>query len=82
MGKTEDSEHRSLMTVKDPLIFIYKSNTSLNASTLEFQSFDIFTNPREIKARIVTMYPASEDQARLYEEHHGKIFKEVNHGKV
>ena len=75
MGTTEDCGYRPLMTITKPLLVQYKMAGTFNASTAEFQHFDVICQPIEIKARIVTMYPADEEQTRLYNEHCDKLFR-------
>ena len=76
MGKREGSEHRALVQINHPLVFGYKVNKTLNASTIEFDYFDKFAKPKHIESRIVSCYEASEEQARLYQEACDKLFKE------
>ena len=75
MGETDDSQHRPLMAIKKPLLFQYKKTEALNSVSIQFQAFCNISKPQEILSRIVTMYPATEEQCRLYTEHCAKIFK-------
>ena len=68
---------QDLRTVLFPLLIRYIPHTALNASSVEFQLFDKINKPTEIRSRIVTMYEADHEQARLYKKHRDRLYKEV-----
>ena len=82
LGEVDSKDITGLLKIKYPLLMQYELHKSLGGSTAKFQHFDMITKPKEIRALIVTMYPATKEQTRLYQEQRVKLFPEVNDGQV
>ena len=75
MGYVEEDSMETFQEIHDPLLFQYRTHSSLNGISIDFQPFDKYVKPRKIKSQLVTSFDPDLEQTRLYEEYHAIIFE-------
>ena len=67
MGFT-DGHKQGVQEIEQPLLFVYKQNSTLNSIQMDFSHYDPVAKPKKIHVTISASYTPSKDQVKMYKD--------------